>query len=245
MRAAHSSGYAKRARHDRVVGIGETGLDYFKIDSDDVRRNQRNSFAAHLDLAREALAACHRSHARGGSRYARTLAPAQGHHRRAALLHGVLGPRPRRAGSRLVRVDIGYRHVQKRARTFETSPTRVPEDRSARRNRLSVACTGSASRQDERTGVRHAHGAVSSNAARTDDPKPSRSERRRTSTRCSRERVRSGRTPLRRGGSVSRPSPSRDRSLALPCSPARRRDAARNTPGQRAPHRERVRATRV
>jgi TatD DNase family protein len=42
------------ARHERVVGIGETGLDYFKVDADDVRRNQRDSFAAHLDIARNA-----------------------------------------------------------------------------------------------------------------------------------------------------------------------------------------------
>lgn len=42
------------ARHERVVGIGETGLDYFKIDADDVKRAQRDSFAAHLDIARDA-----------------------------------------------------------------------------------------------------------------------------------------------------------------------------------------------
>ena len=42
------------ARHERVVGIGETGLDYFKIDADDVKRGQRDSFAAQLDIARDA-----------------------------------------------------------------------------------------------------------------------------------------------------------------------------------------------
>jgi TatD DNase family protein len=42
------------ARHERVVGIGETGLDYFKIDADDVKRGQRDSFAMHLDIARDA-----------------------------------------------------------------------------------------------------------------------------------------------------------------------------------------------
>jgi TatD DNase family protein len=41
------------ARHERVVGIGETGLDYFKVDAEDVRRNQRESFAAHLDIAHD------------------------------------------------------------------------------------------------------------------------------------------------------------------------------------------------
>lgn len=47
---------AAAARHDRVVGIGETGLDYFKIDGDPatVRRQQRDSFAAHLSIARVA-----------------------------------------------------------------------------------------------------------------------------------------------------------------------------------------------
>ena len=42
------------ARHARVVGIGETGLDYFKVDAEEVRRSQRDSFAAHLHLARDA-----------------------------------------------------------------------------------------------------------------------------------------------------------------------------------------------
>jgi TatD DNase family protein len=45
---------AAAARHDRVVGIGETGLDYFKIvgDAESVQRQQRESFAAHLSIAR-------------------------------------------------------------------------------------------------------------------------------------------------------------------------------------------------
>lgn len=44
------------AHHHRVVGIGETGLDYFKIagDATTVQRQQRDSFAAHLSIARSA-----------------------------------------------------------------------------------------------------------------------------------------------------------------------------------------------
>ncbi len=46
---------ADASRHGRVVGIGETGLDYFKIegDADVVRQHQRDSFAAQLAIARE------------------------------------------------------------------------------------------------------------------------------------------------------------------------------------------------
>lgn len=40
-----------RARHPRVVGIGETGLDYYYDHSD--RDRQRSSFRAHLAAARE------------------------------------------------------------------------------------------------------------------------------------------------------------------------------------------------
>src|SRR5262249_26483374 len=43
------------ARHQRVVGIGETGLDYLGLaDDDPQRRAQRDSFAAQLEIARAA-----------------------------------------------------------------------------------------------------------------------------------------------------------------------------------------------
>jgi TatD DNase family protein len=42
------------ARHERIVGIGETGLDYLGVDdADPKRRLQRDSFAAHLAIAGE------------------------------------------------------------------------------------------------------------------------------------------------------------------------------------------------
>jgi TatD DNase family protein len=41
-------------RHHRVVGVGETGLDYFRDADADERRRQRESFAAHLQLAQHA-----------------------------------------------------------------------------------------------------------------------------------------------------------------------------------------------
>lgn len=41
-----------RARHSRIVGIGETGLDYFYDHSD--REQQQSSFRAHIAAAREA-----------------------------------------------------------------------------------------------------------------------------------------------------------------------------------------------
>ncbi|SEI99780.1 TatD DNase family protein [Sphingomonas sp. OV641] len=42
----------ERARHSRIVGIGETGLDYFYDHSD--REQQQSSFRAHIAAAREA-----------------------------------------------------------------------------------------------------------------------------------------------------------------------------------------------
>lgn len=40
--------------HNKIVGIGETGLDYFRVadDAEHVRHAQRKSFAAHLALGR-------------------------------------------------------------------------------------------------------------------------------------------------------------------------------------------------
>ncbi len=79
----------------RVVGIGETGLDYFKLDSDVASRAtaQRDSFAAHLDIARDAglPVIVHTRAAEADT--ARSAARAHRHDRRAALLHRVLGAR--------------------------------------------------------------------------------------------------------------------------------------------------------
>ena len=40
-----------RARHPRIVGLGETGLDYYRETSD--RERQQASFRAHIDAARQ------------------------------------------------------------------------------------------------------------------------------------------------------------------------------------------------
>lgn len=40
-------------RSDRIRGIGETGLDYYRTTDDEGKRRQRESFAAHLGWARE------------------------------------------------------------------------------------------------------------------------------------------------------------------------------------------------
>ena len=47
----HAEKLAEKARHPRVVGIGETGLDYYYDHSD--RERQRDSFRAHIAAARE------------------------------------------------------------------------------------------------------------------------------------------------------------------------------------------------
>lgn len=41
----------ERARHPRIVGFGETGLDYYRDTSD--RARQQDSFRAHIDAARQ------------------------------------------------------------------------------------------------------------------------------------------------------------------------------------------------
>jgi len=41
-------------RHNRVVGVGETGLDYYRDADEEERRRQRDWFAAHLQLAQNA-----------------------------------------------------------------------------------------------------------------------------------------------------------------------------------------------
>ena len=47
----HADRLAKKAQHPKVVGIGETGLDYYYDHSD--RARQRQSFRGHIDAARQ------------------------------------------------------------------------------------------------------------------------------------------------------------------------------------------------
>lgn len=44
--------YRKLARHDKVVGIGETGLDYFRLEKGS-REIQQETFIKHIELANE------------------------------------------------------------------------------------------------------------------------------------------------------------------------------------------------
>lgn len=43
----------KRAAHDRVVALGEMGLDYFRLESAELKQIQRHAFDAQLSLADE------------------------------------------------------------------------------------------------------------------------------------------------------------------------------------------------
>ena len=47
----HASTLVERARHPRVIGIGESGLDFYYDHSD--RDRQRDSFRSHIEAARE------------------------------------------------------------------------------------------------------------------------------------------------------------------------------------------------
>jgi TatD DNase family protein len=47
----HAEKLAEKARHPKVIGIGETGLDYYYDHSD--RERQRQSFRGHVDAARD------------------------------------------------------------------------------------------------------------------------------------------------------------------------------------------------
>ncbi|MBL8342023.1 MAG: TatD family hydrolase [Rubrivivax sp.] len=51
-----ASDLVRLAAHDRVVGIGETGLDYYRLNGRSLAQMQwqRDRFAAHIDAAREA-----------------------------------------------------------------------------------------------------------------------------------------------------------------------------------------------
>ena len=65
-----------RTRHAKVIGIGESGLDYYYDNSS--RAGQERSFRAHIQAARESRPAADRAYARRRSR----------HHRPAARGHG-------------------------------------------------------------------------------------------------------------------------------------------------------------
>ncbi|MEK7120004.1 MAG: TatD family hydrolase, partial [Patescibacteria group bacterium] len=41
------------AQKDKVVGIGECGLDYFKLDDENIKKEQKNLFLRHIELSQK------------------------------------------------------------------------------------------------------------------------------------------------------------------------------------------------
>ena len=136
------------ARHERVVGIGETGLDYFKVDAEDVRRNQRDSFATHLDIARDVSLPVI-VHTRAAE--ADTLDLLRLHRGTIGVLHCFTESWELARGA----LDLGWYVSISGIVTFRNAAnvrdvaSRVPDDRLLVETDCPVARAGSAARQDE------------------------------------------------------------------------------------------------
>lgn len=104
----------ERARHPRVVGIGESGLDYYYDHSD--RDRQRASFRAHLAASRETQLPIivHTRDAEKDTAEILREEMGKGLSRGDPLFHGEPRLWRDRAGARLLYFDFGDRDVQER-----------------------------------------------------------------------------------------------------------------------------------
>ncbi len=118
---AHWEVFERLARAPKVVGIGETGLDYhYEHSPPDVQRAAYRRSIAPRAGGRAAGRLAHPGRARGRGRD-----PARGsgrHGRGHPLLHRRRGRGPRLSGSRPVPVVFGDRHLQERRRPSAKRP---------------------------------------------------------------------------------------------------------------------------
>jgi Tat protein secretion system quality control protein TatD with DNase activity len=102
-----------RARHPRVVGIGESGLDFYYDRSD--RDRQRASFRSHIAAARESglPLIVHTRDAEADTAQIPCRGDGEGRlHRRHTLLHGQRRFRRTRTRTRPVHLDVRHRDLQ-------------------------------------------------------------------------------------------------------------------------------------
>jgi TatD DNase family protein len=144
---------ARAESDDRVVGIGETGLDYYYDHSD--REQQRRSFIAHIAASRATglPLIIHTRDAEDDT--AAILADEMGKGAFPALIHCFTRQRRFRRqglGNGPFHLDLGHRDVQERQGPAG-SRTRTSRRPASRRDRRAVPGPGPASRQAGRTRV--------------------------------------------------------------------------------------------
>ena len=141
------------AKHPKVIGIGESGLDYYYDRSD--RARQRQSFRSHIAAARETQLPLivHTRDAEEDTYAILAEEMEQGPLSGAdPLLHRRPGLRRQGAGARPLHLDLGDRDLQEcqgAAGGREDDPARSAADR----DRFALPRSGAASRQALRAGL--------------------------------------------------------------------------------------------
>ena len=156
----------EKAAHPRVVGIGESGLDYYYDHSD--RDRQRASFRNHVAAARETqLPLIVHTRDAEEDTYA-ILSRGDGEGGLPGpdpLLHRQPGLRRQGAGARPLHLDLRHRDLQE-CQGAAGGGEGDPAGPAADRDRFPVPRAGAASRQSLRAGLRRRHGALPRRAAR-------------------------------------------------------------------------------